>query len=1005
MQAGDVTLGQVFANDQQNVIPLFQRPYVWDQERNWEPLWLDIRQATEEVEAESEAQQINHERRTYFLGAVVIQQRFKRPQRIASCNVVDGQQRLTTLQILLAAARTVAFEIGETATSARFGSLIENRSEVVHQDYPDDRYKVWPLPADRKVFLWAVHHPEARSESPDPNHRLTRARKWFEETIREWVRESEKPEIRLEYLHDTLKDRMELVQITLGPHDDPQVIFEVLNHRGVPLDAADLIKNLLFQVLDEQGKHAEAELLLENEWLPLDHAPWREEITTGRVRRKRIDLLLAYWLSIMTSSEASVDHLFADFKKWLISSERDAAEVMTSIRHYADTMESLRWLPESSATSQLLERMDWLQHTTPWPIILYLHANTSVPESQRDLAARALESFLVRRTICRLTTKDYNRLFLAVLVQVKAAPLETAGDVLEQALLDQTAESRYWPPDSQFAAALRSPALYSILSAKHIKMLLTGLENQQHTAKTEPVPRLRTDDKQLNIEHLLPQSWEKNWPLGVDPDFPEYPARKLKRDQAVHQLGNLTLTTIRLNPALSNRAWIEKAREIRKHSVLRITTGSVLSVPDGVPGWSEETWSSNWTEEQIALRTDYLVDAALQLWNRPSDRETLPVANGELDDARPIDQSSTVALDWTASPRIESPNSITSPEQLAQYLISLIADAPTVKPDFHEGSIYIRFLAPEFDVPELRQSSGWTPSRRILLFEFRNWERSLDLKLWVGPGDQRLREMLIDGARESFVGIGQPRQRWVKAARFSSLYTRQIAALNWSEPQDGYTLKATIREHWEQFQLLELPAIVNAMTEPIARSRAIFGSTEQAKPPSFFAIRELASELVMSSGRFFPDFSHWQYIRFVPKTWDRSELRRSSGWTPSNHIMMFELSVTDDLFQIVLTVGPGPAHVREELVDHAHGNIPPFQRHDTHRHRRTGFQFTRLYEREFARPNEFNSSEIEVLKEAIRREWQRFLDEDYVALVDGMNPAIERLTAIGQDQAESPLVS
>ncbi|CAN5766108.1 hypothetical protein BH23CHL4_BH23CHL4_28140 [soil metagenome] len=262
MQAGDVTLGQVFANDQQNVIPLFQRPYVWDQERNWEPLWLDVRQATEEVEAESEAQQIYHERRTYFLGAVVIQQRFKRPQRIASCNVVDGQQRLTTLQILLAAARTVAFEIGETATSARFGSLIENRSEVVHQDYPDDRFKVWPLPLDRKVFLWAVQHPKAPTESPDPSHRLTRARHWFEETIREWVRESENPGIRLEYLHDTLKDRMELVQITLGPHDDPQVIFEVLNHRGVPLDAADLIKNLLFQVLDEQGKHAEAELLL-----------------------------------------------------------------------------------------------------------------------------------------------------------------------------------------------------------------------------------------------------------------------------------------------------------------------------------------------------------------------------------------------------------------------------------------------------------------------------------------------------------------------------------------------------------------------------------------------------------------------------------------------------------------------------------------------------------------------------------------------------------------------
>ena len=94
------------------VIPLFQRPYVWDQEGNWEPLWLDIRQAAEDVESESESQQVNQERRTYFLGAVVTQQRSKRPQRIASFNVVDGQQRLTTLQILLSAARFVSYEIG-----------------------------------------------------------------------------------------------------------------------------------------------------------------------------------------------------------------------------------------------------------------------------------------------------------------------------------------------------------------------------------------------------------------------------------------------------------------------------------------------------------------------------------------------------------------------------------------------------------------------------------------------------------------------------------------------------------------------------------------------------------------------------------------------------------------------------------------------------------------------------------------------------------------------------
>ncbi|CAM5735125.1 hypothetical protein SMICM304S_02816 [Streptomyces microflavus] len=108
MQAGDVKLGAVFANDHQNVIPIFQRPYVWDQEANWLPLWKDIRTAAEEFEAEQHSPSSQEDPRTYFLGAVVLQQRRRPPRRLASSHIIDGQQRLTTLQVLLAAARSVA---------------------------------------------------------------------------------------------------------------------------------------------------------------------------------------------------------------------------------------------------------------------------------------------------------------------------------------------------------------------------------------------------------------------------------------------------------------------------------------------------------------------------------------------------------------------------------------------------------------------------------------------------------------------------------------------------------------------------------------------------------------------------------------------------------------------------------------------------------------------------------------------------------------------------------
>ncbi|MEJ7839149.1 MAG: DUF262 domain-containing protein [Thermomicrobiales bacterium] len=317
MQAGAVTLGHVFAYDHQNIIPLFQRPYVWSEERNWLPLWLDIKQAAEEVERDSDQQtyagQAAH--RTYFLGAMVLQHRPKPPASVYLWNVVDGQQRLTTLQVLIAAARSAAITFGSPSLAANFASMIENKKEAIHPDFPDDLYKVWPLPQDRKAFLWAVSASDGRGPSPDSEHRITKAREWFEESIGDWAKESLNAETRLYHLLETLKNRMQLVQIILDVNDDPQVIFEVLNHRGVPLDAADLVKNLLFQQFEIGGKPKFADDLLLNVWGDLDHLkPWREEVTTGRFKRKRIDVLLSYWLTIETGKEVVIEHLFADFK-------------------------------------------------------------------------------------------------------------------------------------------------------------------------------------------------------------------------------------------------------------------------------------------------------------------------------------------------------------------------------------------------------------------------------------------------------------------------------------------------------------------------------------------------------------------------------------------------------------------------------------------------------------------------------------------------------------------
>jgi hypothetical protein len=598
---------------------LFQRPYVWNEEANWEPLWRDVRKAAEDLETEQAADEAPQNPPTYFLGAVVLQERRRPPRRLSSSHIIDGQQRLTTLQVLLAAARAVAYELGADNVAGRYTSLLENRPDAIYDEFMElDRYKVWPLPQDREAFLWAVRRPDDNAACPSPEHLLSRARQWFEAELREWAKAAEDAAQRLDNLHFCLQERMQLVEITLDASDDPQVIFEALNHRGVRLAAADLVKNLLFQTVERQGDGKRAEELLTHHWLQLDAKPWRDNVTTGRIRRVLVDLLLTYWLTVQTEQDVLVEHLFADFKRWLAASESSAAAVIEDLAHYAETYLSLHDLPGTDPTARLLDHMSATNTTTPWPVLLYLHANTAVPSDQRDAAAAALESFLVRRGACNLTTKDYNRLFVQVLGAARKAEPQLAGHAVVHALAGQEADSRRWPDDVDFMRALTEPGIYHRMVRARLRSLLVGLENTLRLdGKVEPGSLLSSSDQKLNIEHLLPQNWQKHWSLGEEASEEAL----LRRSTAVHKLGNLTLTTTKLNSSLSNNPWEKKREDIRRYSLLRLTTDSVLCKPPRLEAWTNDQWAADWNEERIDLRTLYLTSVALNRWARPDTPE------------------------------------------------------------------------------------------------------------------------------------------------------------------------------------------------------------------------------------------------------------------------------------------------------------------------------------------------------------------------------------------------
>lgn len=600
MKADTVDLAAIFGKQVRYMVPLFQRPYVWTREDQWEPLWQDIRAVAErQLDDVPSNDAIPH-----FLGAVVLEQALVSSKMIESRSVIDGQQRLTTLQLLLAAARSVAAEHQLDKSRQMFEKLLFNESFLVHED--GDQFKVLPTERDRIAFRESVQGGVAASTGVQ---RIHAAYRFFRGAIIEWAKEGGDPSAlgdRLEALSTALWKRLAIVTIDLDPGDNAQIIFETLNARGTPLLAADLIKNHLFQTATIQG--APIDDLYEKHWKILDGDWWREEVQQGRLKRPRLDIFLNHWLAMRTGSEVVSHQLFPEFKRYVADGKKRAEDVLDDLGRYAVVYESFEKEPAQTALGRFLYRLNVMEVTTAYPALLWLLGPEGISdEAERQRALDAIEGWLVRRLLVRATTKNYNVVFLALLKAIRPAAEDarpTGTDVANH-LAGLTGESQFWPTAASVLASLRGLSAYTALPRSRLRMVLEALEAASYTGLTENV--ILPHD--LTIEHVLPQEWAANWPLpeGDDPVL-----ARARRDAAKHTLGNLTLVTGHLNPKMSNAGWIEKREALQNYSVL-VISADVRSA---------ETWD----ESSIAARGDRLAHLALSKWPRPDDVFDLPAA-------------------------------------------------------------------------------------------------------------------------------------------------------------------------------------------------------------------------------------------------------------------------------------------------------------------------------------------------------------------------------------------
>jgi hypothetical protein len=515
--------------------------------------------------------------------------------------VIDGQQRLTTLQLLVDAAQAVVAKTGDEDKANLLELLVRNTHKVKAED---DHFKVLPTNVDRMAFkevmgaLPPVDHDKLESN----NARVVAAHHFFSRAVSSWIDEAADDvdrNLRVQSLTTVLLGMLTVVAIELDKDENAQLIFETLNARNTPLLASDLVKNVLFQRIEEL-EPGKSDALYEKYWRPLDADEWRKTVRQGRLVRPRLDLFLYYWLIMHTGKAVTSHEVFATIRGMLDQETAPSAPVslLAAISANAGRYDAFERVPPTSALGTFRYRViDVMQTDAVTPVLLWLHDPTRppIPPPQIDVALAALESWAVRRMLCKFTTKDYNKVFLDLIEQLGTVQRACVGDETRAFLARQTADSRLWPTDETVTNALLSAEVYRTLSRARLRMVLEAVEDRLRTEYSEQ----RVDRGKYTIEHVLPQTWQKHWALDADD---REAARR--RNHLLHTVGNLTLVTKRLNPKLSNGAWLDKREALAAHSVLRLNH-DLLSVAD-----------ERWSEEQILERSTRLARAALTVWPR-----------------------------------------------------------------------------------------------------------------------------------------------------------------------------------------------------------------------------------------------------------------------------------------------------------------------------------------------------------------------------------------------------
>lgn len=544
MKASETTVLKLLQGSKVFIVPTFQRRYSW-RAREWELLWADlVREYGIEHDAESQVLD------GHFLGSIVLHPAAGAASTLMRHLVIDGQQRLTTILVVLAAIRDLRAETGWNPNEYD-SQFLTNPYE---SEYPD---RLLPTKLDRESYTRTVR--EHR-----PTEGIGQAYEWFSKRIRDAVRTDD---LDLARLGNTLLLHMLLVEINTTPGDSVNNIFNTLNSKGMPLSASDLVRNeLLLHVGEARGEQAHDEY-----WLPMELA--LVQVTATRIIDREFVTFL-WSREVVADPSTTRLELFPNFERRL----RKELESLPTTQRQAKALEIFKELyedhrlflvvrdplnaePGNSSIGPTLR--DALSRLQRWgaepatPFALWLLKQVSEKKADEADATRSVEmllSFLLRRALAGIPTNLLNRLLTPVAHELERRDPGVPVSVELARTLGK--KGYYWPSDPEVLSAVGGQPLY-ISAKRNVRFILSEAE--------QLLPGMeRADTRDTQIDHVMPQSLPEEWR-----DYLRDAGIEIDDAQALlHTLGNLTLTEN--NPEMGNALFEKKKAEFYADSALRL---------------------------------------------------------------------------------------------------------------------------------------------------------------------------------------------------------------------------------------------------------------------------------------------------------------------------------------------------------------------------------------------------------------------------------------------------